>query len=294
MNTIAQFLYSNHTFENLSKDELELLTQISKMQSYEAQEYIFTTSDESKYMFVVIEGTVQLNISGSEFTTLSKGEIFGEIGVINESIRSGDTLATVPTQLIKISGHKLFDEQFIPATLALKIVRQMTKKIAQYLVTREAATTQEIINRGEGAAIEFKSTLRMNIHTGQKDANIEQAALKTIAAFINSSGGTLLIGVDDSGEILGLEKDRFPNDDKLLLHLTNIIKDKIGSTHLKFIHSRILILQGKKVLRIDCRTTTEPAYFISGQDEYFFIRTGPSTTSLPISKIHGYIIQRFA
>ncbi|MFY0625237.1 MAG: putative DNA binding domain-containing protein [Reichenbachiella sp.] len=293
MTDILQFFTENRTFESLNYQELLQLSEICEIQDYEAQEYIFTTSDKSRFMFVVMEGTVQLNISGSEYAALNSGEIFGEIGVINETIRSGDTLATVSSKLIKISGAKLFDEAFVPASLTLKIVRQMTKKIAQYLVTREEATTQEIINRGEGDAIEFKSTLRMNMHTGQKDVAIENASLKTIAAFINSKGGTLLIGVKDDGEILGLETDRFPNDDKLILHLTNLIKEKIGSLHLKFIHTHILELQGKKVLRVDCRATSEPAYFISGQDEHLYIRTGPSTTSLALSKVHGYISQRF-
>jgi hypothetical protein len=37
-----------------------------------------------------------------------------------------------------------------------------------------------------------------------------------------------LIGVDDSGEVLGIGADAFPTDDKMSLHLVNFVRDRIG------------------------------------------------------------------
>ncbi len=290
---IPKFFLKHEIFPSLDEEENSIIAAISLVQSYRAGDVIFNTADPSDFFYIIMEGSVQLNISGSEYGVLNEGDIFGEIGVINDTIRSGETKAESDCKLILVPGLKLFDEQYVPAKIALKIVRQMSKILAGYLVTREEATTIELIKRGEGEALEFKSTLRMNLHTGQKDQSMENAALKTIAAFINSKGGTLLIGVDDSGEILGLDSDRFPNDDKMLLHLTNLIKDKLGSIHLKFINSKVVHIEGKKVLRVDCRKTSTPAYFVSGNDEHFFIRTGPSTTSMKLSKVHTYILKRF-
>ena len=36
---------------------------------------------------------------------------------------------------------------------------------------------------------------------------METACLKTICGFLNSNGGTLLIGVSDKGEIIGLSEE---------------------------------------------------------------------------------------
>lgn len=47
----------------------------------------------------------------------------------------------------------------------------------------------------------------MNLHTGQPDPKMEHAVLKTIAAFMNSKGGTLFVGVNDDGEAIGLKQD---------------------------------------------------------------------------------------
>ena len=64
-----------------------------------------------------------------------------------------------------------------------------------------------LIAQGEGENLEFKETLDADSKTGEKNAGVLLSSLKTIAAFLNTDGGTLLIGVSDSGEIIGLEKD---------------------------------------------------------------------------------------
>ena len=76
-------------------------------------------------------------------------------------------------------------------------------------------TTAELIASGETEGVEFKSTLRTNLHTGQVDDKMHLAALKTLAAFLNAGGGTLLIGVADNGLIVGLHADGFANEDKV-------------------------------------------------------------------------------
>src|SRR5438105_9632083 len=73
----------------------------------------------------------------------------------------------------------------------------------------------ELVSRGETSDVEFKSTLRMNLHTGEFDQRIEHETLKTIGGFLNRSGGTLVLGVSDDGQPIGIEADRFPNEDKM-------------------------------------------------------------------------------
>jgi hypothetical protein len=65
----------------------------------------------------------------------------------------------------------------------------------------------ELIAQGEGEKLELKETLEVDAKTGDRNAGVLMAALKTMAAFLNTEGGTMLIGVADSGEIRGLSKD---------------------------------------------------------------------------------------
>lgn len=224
---------------------------------------------------------------------LRAGQLFGEIGVINNDFRSGRVSAAEDSKVISISGDRLFLEEHVPPAIALKVVRALTKHITNYLRSKEQVATAEIIRQGENDFVEFKSTLRWNLFSNKKDKAIEKAVLKTLVAFMNSKGGLLLIGVADDGAILGLDNDQFPNNDKILLHLTSLVKKRIGTLYLKFLHFSIERIEDKEVLRVDCQPSTLPAYLKDDQQDHFFIRTGPSTTDLRLSKVYTYIKGRF-
>lgn len=140
---------------------------------------------------------------------------------------------------------------------------------------------------------EFKATLRYNLHTGQKDPKMEHAVLKTIAAFLNSRGGTLFVGVNDDGEAIGLEHDGFPSEDKLLLHLDNLIKSALGGGAFACVNPEMSELNGKRFLAVTCTASQTPVFLKNGNTDEFFIRAGASSPALPPSHTHEYIQQRF-
>lgn len=141
--------------------------------------------------------------------------------------------------------------------------------------------------------MELKSTLRVNLHTGNKDPNMELACLKTIAGFLNSKGGTLIIGVSDDGQSVGIDVDGFQNEDKMHLHLGNLLRDRIGPAHSMYIHPRFEDRDDVRVLVVDCWAANSPAFVKNGPAESFYVRTGASTTELTASQAHAYIAQRF-
>ena len=49
--------------------------------------------------------------------------------------------------------------------------------------------------------MEFKSSARWNLKEKKEDKTIKEVILKTVAAFFNSEGGTLLIGVADDRDL---------------------------------------------------------------------------------------------
>ena len=182
--------------------------------------------------------------------------------------------------------------------LIAKVIKQGYERLAKAeKVEKESAGSEpslvDLIAQGETDKVEFKSTLRINLHTGQKDGNIEHAALKTIAAFLNTHGGYLLIGVKDNQEVLGIDADGFPNIDKMLLHLDNIITSRLGSHHMLNIRSRFEDIIGKKVLCVKCYPAKSPAYLLNGNNKQFFIRAGASTKEVPLDEVHSYIQSRF-
>jgi len=161
----------------------------------------------------------------------------------------------------------------------------------------------EIISDGEDSFHEFKSSLRWNFREGRVDKKMEETILKTIAAFSNSEGGTLLIGVADDGEILGLEDDynslQNANKDHFELHLRNLINKTFGKGFATSnIDIKFPIVDETEICEVNVKAASKP-YFIevsnnSGQKEKkFFVRSGNSSQNLEIDETANYIKKRF-
>ncbi len=149
-----------------------------------------------------------------------------------------------------------------------------------------------LINLGEGNNIEFKSTVRMNLNKGKPGKEIEFAWLKAVVAFLNSNGGTLLIGVADNGKILGLEADNFENNDRCLLHIKNLFNHHIGAEFSDFVDFFLLIVEDKKIVTVDCQEAGKPVFLRIGKNEEFYIRSGPSNSKLAPSQMLRYVQQK--
>jgi len=195
--------------------------------------------------------------------------------------------------LFALNQASLFGDEGLDPRIALKIVRALASKVTSYLRSHEQTSSPALIQKGETDRVEFKSTLRWNLHRNQNDQAIENASLKTLAAYLNTHGGTLFVGVADDGTLLDLESDRLPSDDKMLRHLISLIRDRLGAHHMRFIRPNIERWNGKRLLRIDCLPADSPVYLRESQDESFYIRTGPASNRLRTSQIFDYIVRRF-
>lgn len=65
----------------------------------------------------------------------------------------------------------------------------------------------DIASRVESQRFEMKETLAVDAKTGARRDELVVSVLKTIAGFLNSEGGLLLIGVNDIGQVTGLKQD---------------------------------------------------------------------------------------
>lgn len=162
--------------------------------------------------------------------------------------------------------------------------------------SREADVSEFVLSQavtgGESEAVEFKSTLRTNLHTGQRDPRMELAVLKTLAGFLNTGGGTLVVGVADDGVPTGIDADGFPNEDKMSLHLVNIVKSRMGVQAMTNLHAHFEDYGEQRVMVVRCRKTPAAVFVKDGDTERFYIRTGPSTTELSASQTQSYLEQR--
>lgn len=165
-----------------------------------------------------------------------------------------------------------------------------TNKLLQSL--KELSETDRIlsiIRSGESDKVEFKQTLRKNIHTNEQDKEMEKSVLKTICGFLNKEGGILLVGVKDDGEIYGIENDIYKDNDHYSLHFTNLFKKQIGAKFLDLVSWKI-IKHGKQILVVECKRSQTPVWL---NKESFYTRSNPATLELKGEEQHQYIQKHF-
>ena len=106
----------------------------------------------------------------------------------------------------------------------------------------------ELIRGGECEMVELKSTLRTNLHTNEFDKAITFSVVKTIAGFVNREGGTILVGVADDGKVIGVDADKFRNQDDCRLFLDNTIGRHLGNIANTLVDYSFQAHEGKHVL----------------------------------------------
>ena len=154
----------------------------------------------------------------------------------------------------------------------------------------------QLIKRGEGERVEFKSTLQSD-GIGKNDALV-LASLKTIAAFLNTSGGILLIGVADNGTILGLDADikllgKHKNIDGFEQVLITHIQNKMSNAFSPFITIRFESLADKQVCVVTVKNTNHPVFVKLKNDQTkFYIRAGCTTRALDVEEVYNYFQMR--
>lgn len=156
----------------------------------------------------------------------------------------------------------------------------------------------DLIREGETESVEFKSSLRWNNRTEKPDQAIEDAIVKGIAAFLNSKGGSLFIGVNDAGELLGLEADystfqKARDRDGFILKLTSLVNSQIGRSSHEYITMEIREIKGKDLCCVSVRPADTPVFLKTRGKEHFYMRAGASSASLTMSEAHAYIRSRW-
>lgn len=161
---------------------------------------------------------------------------------------------------------------------------------------------EDSITDGESETVEFKSTIRVNLHTDEIDPRIQMSALKTIAGFLNSKGGRLFVGVADDGSPVGIDKDKFQNEDKMSLFLVDLVRSRLGVNAQTYISHNFEDYRYEdedenevieRVLIIDVEPSPVPVFTKDGNSDRFFVRSGPSTADFSMSEATEYITHRF-
>jgi hypothetical protein len=204
-------------------------------------------------------------------------------------------------ELWKIENYERFLEE--RRKMLAKRLNEFLEKITATEEAVTPVTLADLIAEGESDELEFKASLRWDLVKASVNKALEEVVVKTLAAFANSHGGTLLIGVADSGDVLGLEADYQSlgdaDRDKFELHLRNLLNQQFGTA---FVTSTVSMkfheLGDKEVCQVEISQAKDPIIVTSkdknGQNvEKFYARSGNSSQEIAMSEMNAYIKERF-
>lgn len=160
-----------------------------------------------------------------------------------------------------------------------------------------------LLRAGESDRVEFKETARWNVRENRKDARMEVAIAKSIAAFLNSRGGTLVIGAADDGTAIGLDRDmatlRTPDHDRFELWLRDMLSTALGRNAAA--QPRIVFASpgegAPAVCVVVCRPAPRPVFLTQPKDggsaTDLWVRVGNSSRALGVDEAVEYVARHW-
>ena len=151
---------------------------------------------------------------------------------------------------------------------------------------------RQLLLENEHDRLEFKSSLRFDYKIGKASRDVEKSAMKTVAAFLNSQGGHLVLGVNDARVPLGIENDcqtlQRKDADGFENHFTQTFNSMIGPEFRSLVKLWFPKLDDHDLCVVQVLASPRPVYLKTDSDEQFYMRTGNTSTSLKLSAIESY------
>ena len=153
---------------------------------------------------------------------------------------------------------------------------------------------EKIVSQGESEKVEFKATARWDTRTNSLNKSLEKVIVKSLAGFLNKNGGLLVLGVDDKGALIGLEKDyatlhERPDRDGYQQFLVNLYSMSLGRDVGSNISISFHQLKDHDFCVLNVRRSSRPVWVEEGIMRKFYIRSGNTTQELNAEEATEYI-----
>jgi len=132
-------LKKSDIFKEISTDDLRFVADALEEEQYFENDRVFEINDRGEYMYFIISGKVgvALDKSSNDFmVTISAGECFGEMNLLDDLPRSASVIVMQDTMVLKLSRARLhglimsYPELSLGMLKALSLrLRETTKRI---------------------------------------------------------------------------------------------------------------------------------------------------------------------
>jgi type I restriction enzyme R subunit len=220
--------------------------------------------------------------------------VYGDDGVsVYAAEPAADVAGVAPVASIDEVTEAVIERIRSDAEFAALVARQLRGVAPTF-----ARSIDELLENDEDDAVEFKSTARWDVREAQRNPAMEDAVVKTVAAFLNTEGGTLLIGVAPDGSLAGLAPD-YPhvqpkNGDGFVNWLTTHLTNALGAAAVMRTRARIVVYGGVELCRLDVAPSSQPTWAKTRKEpRVFFVRMNNSSRPMPEKELAAYVADRW-
>jgi hypothetical protein len=170
---------------------------------------------------------------------------------------------------------------------------------------------QSEVTNGESSRLEFKSSVQYDHRKALsypsaplselRSESVLHSCLKTVAAFLNSQGGILYIGVGDSGRLIGIASDLLfldpdrRNTDNWELIFRDLLKARFkeGETVNDYVRTEFIQCDAGAVARVEISPRKRLSFLKYYKDKYvLYRRQGNRTEEVTIDQVEEFLALR--
>ena len=166
-----QRLMSIQALKHFETRNLGKLLRLSKIRQYEDGEKIIQEGDMDPWLYFLLSGKIRITKEGEEISTINrKGEIFGEMRIIDDQSRSASVHAVGPTVCLAVdtsAGERISNSDEKEARLDFLLL--LYRIFAEYITLRLRLTNEELVRAKRDAKRDGGSQASSNAPKNESD-----------------------------------------------------------------------------------------------------------------------------
>jgi CRP/FNR family cyclic AMP-dependent transcriptional regulator len=135
---VVETLRDNYFLAGMSESELQWIASVARLEKYAPEAVIFWQGEEDTGVFLVVEGTVSLEIHVPELgarciQTVGPGELVGWSPLLGEGPMTATARAQTPVLLVGLNSSRLLELCRLDPKLGFTLMRQTARALATRL-----------------------------------------------------------------------------------------------------------------------------------------------------------------
>lgn len=210
--SISEFLSKARLFEVLSDEAVSDLSGRAEWHDFDADTVVFYQGDEAERVYVIISGEVTIETVSAEgrvvsIASLEKGDVFGEMAVLDRGQRSANVRTLTPTKLMSLTSSTFLALISDNSAFAMQVIRDLVQRLRNTDMQIEAITLLPLrsrlatllldLNRMYGSQINItQSDLAERLSATREKVNVNLQTLREIGAVALGRGKIEILNTD--------------------------------------------------------------------------------------------------